>query len=46
MFTTKIKFHKVCTDIIQVKWETFALLCGKFIQDTIYQFFIRIDRVS
>jgi len=32
-------FHKVITDILQMRWKTFILLCdtGKFIQDTILQ---------
>ena len=28
---------RLCRDTIQVRWETFALLCSTFIQDTMYQ---------
>jgi len=34
-----LSFTRLCRDTIQLRWETFTLLCGKFSRDTTHQIF-------
>jgi len=40
-----LKFHKVCRDIIQVRWKMLAVLSSKIIQDATYQLLSESDEV-